>query len=273
MNKNLSIVASITSELKSTVLAEMNNMTTEIKSCVTAIESSQQFLSSKFEEIMHEFCKLKVENVRLKQELEILKKSQDTFKSNVNKLEMYVDSAHKEKNLNNMVFLGLPQIPNENVVELVIQTSKAIGVELESEAIVSAVRIGSPNKANIIPPVKVVFKQQSVKKRLLEKKRELGILSSTDINNNLTFNRRPTKITVREELTPLSLQLLRDLRAQQKLLDIKYVWVGRDGSILVKKSEESRSETIKNYDQLKHFILQHQNPIVATRAKQSIGAN
>lgn len=251
-----SIVASVTSELKSVVSIEMLSMREEMKSLATAIESSQEFLSSKFEEILRDFALIKKENVMLKQELEVLKHSQASLKTSLNKLEMHVDNAHKEKKLNNLVFLGVPPLPYENVRDLTAKISSAVGVQLNSDDVVAATRIGSTNSANSLPPVRVEFKRNSVKEALLEKKKQFGVLLSTQINENLLFNQQPTKITVRNELTPFSLQLLRYVRAQQKDLGWKYVWVGRGGSILVKVEERSKTEIIRSHDDLDKLIRQ-----------------
>lgn len=253
----LPTIASVTSELKSTVSAEMNNMRVEIKTLTTAIESSQTFLSSKFDDIISEFHKLKKENELLKREIEMLKQSQICLKNNINKLDMYVDSAHKEESLNNLVFLGLPSMPNEDARQLITETSKAIGVKLSSESIVSVVRIGSTKSVNAIPPVRVKFRCNSVKQVLLEKKKQYGVLSSTKVNEKLTINCKPTKISIREDLTPFSLQLLRDVRALQHQLSLKFVWTGHGGSVLVRKREGCKVEVIKNQYDLKNLVRRY----------------
>lgn len=250
----LSIVASVTSEIRAAVSVELTSMRDDIKTLTTAIESSQEFLSSKFDDIINDLVKLKNENDVLKKELEILKLSHTSLKSTVNKLEMHVDNANREQNQNNLVFLGLPSLPNENVYGLISETSKAIGVELNSEDVISAVRFGVKKSNTSIPPVKVVFQRNCIKELIQEKKRKLGTLLSSKINENLLINRKPTVVSVRDELTPLSLQILRYLRARQQQLGLKYVWTGRGGSVLVKKQEGSRVETIKNFDDMNRLV-------------------
>lgn len=254
---NTSMIASVTSELKAAMSVEMSGMRGEIKTLTTAIESSQEFLSTKFDEILRDFCLLKEENQKLKQELELLKQSQALLRNNLNKLEMNVENAHKEKNANNLVFLGVPFQPNEDVRDLTAKISSKVGVELNHDDIVSATRIGSNKSIKSLPPVKVEFKQKSVKELILRKKRELGVLLSTQVDEKLTINHKPTKIIVRNELTPFALQLLRDVRAQQENLSLKYVWVGQCGSILVKDEEGSKIEAVKSYEDLTYLIRCH----------------
>ena len=59
---------------------------------------------------------------------------------------------------------------------------------------------------------------------------------------------------MRDELTPLSLQLLAEMRIHQEKLNIKYVWSSRGGNVLVKKNEQSKPEIIKTRDDLYELV-------------------
>lgn len=61
-------------------------------------------------------------------------------------------------------------------------------------------------------------------------------------------------VTLRDELTPLSLELLKELRGSQEQLNIKYVWAGREGVILAKKDENSKPVLVKNRGDLSRAI-------------------
>lgn len=81
---------------------------------------------------------------------------------------------------------------------------------------------------------------------------------STVIDSKLAVNGKATTVTLRDELSPLSLELLKELRESKELLNVKYIWAGRGGTILVKKDENSKPELVKNREDLSrvmnHFV-------------------
>lgn len=264
-----SMIASLTSEIKlavsNAVSAEMHNIRSEVKSITSAIESSQEFLSSKFDGIVSDFNELKVENEKLKKELDNLRQNQSSMIDTVNKLEMHVDKVYKETATNNVMFLGLPSFPNENTVELVRATCKCVGVDVDPTSIVSASRFPSNKVGSSLVPIKVAFKDRSVKELLLTKKKALGKLSSTTVNDRLLLNGKPTNITIRDELTPLSLEMLHELRESQERLNIKYIWAGRGGTVLLKKDEHAKLEIIKNRSDVNRILGRFMNSKISPR--------
>lgn len=49
------------------------------------------------------------------------------------------------------------------------------------------------------------------------------------------------RVVIRDELTPLSRRLLQELKGLQAALDLRYVWPGRNGAIMVRKTEKSKA--------------------------------
>lgn len=267
-NDKTSMVASLTSEIKLAVSAEMHNMRSEFKSIASAIESSQEFLSSKFDSIVSDFNGLKAENENLKKEIHNLRKIQSSIIDTVNKLEMQVNKVHVETATNNVMFLGLPSVPNENTVELVRATCKCVGVDVDASSIVSASRFSSNKAGSSLVPIKVVFKDRPIKELLLAKKKMLGKLSSTTVNDRLLLNGRPTNITIRDELPPLSLEMLRELRGSQERLNIKFIWTGRGGTILLKRDEHAQLEIIKNRSDVNRILGRNINSNASPRNRE-----
>ena len=71
------------------------------------------------------------------------------------------------------------------------------------------------------------------------------------------MNGKPTNLNIRDELSPLSLELLKEMRESQELLKTKYVWPGRGGVVLVKKGDGAKLETIRNRDELGSLITRY----------------
>lgn len=261
-NHKSSIVESLAVELKgavaSAVSQEIQNFRCEVKQITTAIEKSQDFLSSKFDGIVTDFHELKRENECLKQNIDKLKDTQQILSKTVHKLEHQVDKSNRDKNCNNAVILGVPFIPGENTKEIVQKVIACFGVTVNSDEIVSAARLNAKNKPiHSLVPIRVVFKNENIKEIVFSKKRGIGKLLSSSIDPSYMINAKPTTVTMRDELTPLSMELLTEMRGYQEKLQLKYVWCSRGGNVLVKKNENSKPEIIKTRDDIIELVSRY----------------
>lgn len=256
-----SVISSISSQLNASVAkvveSQMKQVRAEVKSVTTAVESSQNFLSEKFDKIVTDFNDLKSDNIRLNVEVDILKRSHSALAETVYKLESSVDKNNKSTVSCNLIILGLPSNPNENVINVVKKTFACIGVDL-SYISFSANRLYSkPKNSSIVVPIRVIFDDIAMKDHVLDKKRDFGQLKSTMIDKSLLLNNNASNVAIREEMTPLGLEMLKEMRDNQKSLNIKFVWPGRGGVILVKKTDESSTEKITNRDDLNRLIARY----------------
>lgn len=253
------VIDNLSSELKKSVCTavsvQMNEVKAEVATIAKAIEDSQQFLSSKFEDIVRDFQNLKVENCQLRSEVDVMKRELSSLKCLVNQLECNADKVNKESLSNNAIIHGIPVQSNENVSEIVTKVSDCIGAVLPPDSLVSASRVfvaSSSTKCHV--PIRIVFKSKAGKESFLASKRRFGRLPSSEIVKSMLFNGKSTYVTIRDELTPLSLELLNEVRNMQAKMNLKYVWAGREGAVLVKKDESSRPTVIKNRNDLKSFV-------------------
>lgn len=242
----------VSAEIKSIVSQIDNEMKTvrgEIQSVTTAIEKSQDYLASKFDMMVQELNKLKSENITLRKQIDTLKESELILKSTVGKLENAFNKTANDAISNNTMFLGLPFKPNENVTGLIRKTVQTIGVTLNDHSIISATRLYSPKNPNNVAPIKVVFNSKVEKESIFLRKKEIGKLMSTAVDNSLRINGQPSRIVIRDELTSSTIELLNEMRSVQQKYKIKYIWPGRCGHILMKLNENAIPITIKNrYD-------------------------
>lgn len=257
-NNKSSMIKMLSNELKNTisevVATQMNVMKSEVRSVTAAIEASQDYLSAKFDTIVSDFKILEKENQFLKQKICDIEKSYSALATVVNNLECKVNKCDMNGVSNNAVLLGLPYTPNENVTELVCKTAAHIGFELRPDSLVSASRIFPNNKTKSIVPIKVVFKYNHDKELFFSKKKGMGKIMSNCIDRRLIVNGNPTYITIRDELTPMSMNLLRELRELQPKYKIKYVWPGREGAIFAKNDDNSKPLLIKTRNDLSQLI-------------------
>lgn len=249
-NNNNSMVSSLASEMRATISAsvakEMRTVTTEVKQIIYAIEKSQEFLSTKFDDIVIEFNRLKCENDRLVAEIEKLKKSQSDLREMVYTLECNADKADKVALDNNAILWGVPTATEENVPRLVEKLLVSVGLQGNSDHIKSAERLFSNGRSGTMVPIRIVFNNKKSKEMVFNKKKQYGKLYSTVIDDKLKVNGKATSVTLRNELSPLSLDLLKKLRESQEIMGVRYVWAGRGGTILVKRDNDSKPELVKN---------------------------
>lgn len=167
---------SMITDFKSTIESSVSGVSTElrekkkeVKTLTSAIDTSQQFLSSKFDSIISEFNQLKLENDRLKQEVKNLKELQFSLTDVSNNLEMQIDQVHRKALMSNTVFLGVPMSPNEDTLEVISSTMNRIGANIYPNSIVSAARIPCSKRTGI-RPIKVIFRDKLAKEQVLEKR-------------------------------------------------------------------------------------------------------
>lgn len=258
-NTNNSLMTSFAAEIKATISAsvseEMKYLSSEVKQITATIEKSQEFLSAKFDEFVTDFKDLKIENEKLKCEVKRLKKSHIQLEGTVNKLEGNVDKSNKAALDNNVVVWGIPTAPDENVSQIIAKLLVSLGLNDNSELVASAERMFINGKTNNdLVPIRIVFQNKTAKEMVLNAKKQFGKLSSIVIDAKFMVNGRAMNVTMRDELTPLSLELLKELRESQELLNIRYIWAGRGGVILVKKDDNSKPEIVKNRDDLNRVL-------------------
>lgn len=249
-NNNNTLLSSLASTISSSVSMEMKSVKDEVNLITNAIEKSQDFLSQKFDNIVTDFKNLRIENEQLKSEIVKLKKSHTVMQHTVHKLEANVDKTDKTALGNNAIIWGIPTTPDENVSELVQKFLCNLGMTENFDFVVSAERFFSNKSSNALVPIRIVFRDKESKELVFSKKKQMGQILSTLIDSKLVINGRAMNVTLRDELTPLSLEMLKELRDSQVLLNIKYVWVGRGGVVLVKKDDNSKPESVKNREDL-----------------------
>lgn len=256
-----SVLSSISSQLNASVAkvveTQMKQVKTEMKSITTAVESSQNFLSEKFDKIVTDFNDLRSDNTRLNHEVDLLKRSHSALAGTVYKLESSVDKTNKSVVACNLIILGIPSSANEDVMNVVKKTFACIGVDLASVSFTASRLYTKPKNSNVVVPIRVKFDQVTMKDYVLDKKREFGQLKSTMIEKSLLMNGNASNIAIREEMTPLGLELLKEMRDNQKSLNIQFVWPGRGGVVLVKKNDDSTTEKIANRDDLNRLIARY----------------
>lgn len=219
------------------------------------IEHSQQFLSDKLDDFGDQILKLKAEISKLKNENDCLRKDlalisskTDTVSNVVEKQETALDLRRRLELSSNAILLGIPRVPNENTRTLVTMTCNTLGID-EANSIVSCTRL--PSSKTEINPIRIVFKDVHAKERLMEKKQKFGPLTASMISGIRWPNGWTNKIFIRDDLSPLAMEIFRELKTLQPLHKFRYVWPGRDGVIFVKFHEDSYPVKVRSRDDMR----------------------
>lgn len=224
------------------------------------IEHSQQFLSDKLDDFGNQIIQLKSEIAKLKSENTFLKKTLSDLSTKtevvsvaVDKQESTLDMQRRSELASNAILLGIPRLPNEDTKSLVAKTCELLGCGDEDDAIISCTRLISNKAEN--NPIRITFKTTQAKERLIARKRQFGTLTVSMIAGVRWPNGWTNKVFIRDELSPLSLDIFRELKTKKTSLKYRYVWPGRDGVIYVKFTENSSPIKIRSRSDLQKLTL------------------
>lgn len=227
---------------------EQRSTRKELVKAINEIEASQNFLGEKFEEMCSSFSVLKNEQHTLKQEVESVQDNYNALKEVVNRLEEDVDRFSREGLSKNAILLGIPMTNDENAMDIVAKFAAALHTDFVKDAVTDAKRLHDSKSVGRCPPIKIVFSDVGYKEKLFAKKKETGLLTVAMLGG--CYADLPGRITIRDEMTPHGMAMLREVKDMQPQLDLKFVWPGRNGVILVKKAENSKLEYIRNRNDL-----------------------
>lgn len=247
-------------ELPDVISEFLSNHTDKV---LSNIERSQQFLSNKIDDfggqiviLKAEISKLKAENEQLKKSLSMLSTETAAVTDVVHKHEVNLDMHQREKISANVILLGIPRVPNENTKSLFDATCQTLGLEFPNSSIVSCARLAAAKGES--QPIKITFSNIRDKEALIAKKKQFGLLKASMIGSMRWPHGWSNKIYIRDDLSPLSMDIFRELKKHQSSLNFQYVWPSRNGTILVKTSQDSRPIKVQNRTELNKLISSRQ---------------
>lgn len=232
----------------------------KIVELTSELKTSQQFLADKFDEMQRcvlilstELRDIRKENEHLKQSLKALNQRTQNVAQAVNRQEATFEDQKRAELSSNAVVLGIPRESNEDVLDVITKACETLGYHGVAGTIMSCSRIPGPKTD--CSPIRVTFKNQQTKERLMAYKKEFGRLN-TQMIEGVKFKAGSSRnVVIRDDLTPLALELLRELKRRQREKNLRFVWPGRNGVILVKQTESSKPITIRDRDDLRRLLM------------------
>lgn len=250
---NINAETKVLNDLRTVLLEvrETKNEMQSVKKSIGEVEQFQSFLSEKLDTFLSELRSLKADHNSLKTSVETISVEHKSLRDRVDYLEGEIDRANRAAVSKNAVILGIPSKSGENTMDVVRAFASTLGCHLPDDAVVEARRLvaknSNPNDSKVAP-IKVCFKDDRIKEDLFAKKKTRGQVLSTDVDQS--FSNPVRRIVLRDELTPFGMKLLTNVREQKELAEWKYIWPGRYGAILAKRSDNSKVEIIRNRSDL-----------------------
>jgi Baculovirus FP protein len=210
-----------------------------------AIQSSQDFLSAKFDNLMEQFSALKEENAGLTERLKHLEMKCVSLENTVYTMEREADSAKREKLAGNLIIHGVPCSSDEVPTQIVLDIATTLGYSLGEESILSCSRLTNSSKQTTSKaPLMVKFSNPAMKRELVSRFRKKKILLLSDVYNNYPRDDR-VKISLRDDLTLLQRTLYKEAKNIQQIFQLRFAWM-KDGDIFVRKEENTKVYAINS---------------------------
>lgn len=167
-------------------------------------------------------------------------------------MEMELDKVNRSTLLKNAVLLGVPLVENENTLNLVHKIGEVLNCTLDGNAIVGARRLIVKDSVRKDGPILVTFCTEVAKEQFFERKRQYGVLLVSAVLDGCSG--MTNRITIRDEMTTFGRDLLREAKKLQEPYDIKYVWLGRNGAVLMKRSDGAKIHRVESKQELESIM-------------------
>lgn len=197
-------------------------------------------------EIQEEITEIQREYTKLNSECECLKKENKNLWSQVNHLSAEVKDLQQYTRVDNLEISGIPQLPDENIYEILKKVCAAIGVEYNRNDISEAHRL--PASKQGYPYIIVRFLSRRVRdKWLTASKANVGNVKQIypDLPSNSFF--------INQHLTSYKKGLLDMAKRLMSEGVYSFAWV-KDGKVFVRKTPYSKIIRVRTYEDFDQSI-------------------
>ena len=213
------------------------------------IGKTVDFMSEKFEVIIHESKELKSKVTMLVKENKILNDQLNDMKEETTSLSSQVDFLERNLKGKNLEIVGVPFVKNENVGDLALKVLTNIDPQLNKEDIESARRLMKKDKNNvtIYGPILARFKNIGKRNYIFRNKKNLAEARPNLVNGSVK------KIFINENLTPKNKKIFYHANCFKKQNNWRFVWTA-NGMVFLRKTESSDAVLVKNLVDLENII-------------------
>lgn len=227
------IDTSLFTSLITPIKEEFSELRLQVGECV----ESQRSILGKYEELIANYKKIDSTVGNLRAEIDEIKKISET--EGLSSLQTRINKIEQDQLKNAVILYNVEERINENLPEIVKNIGSRIDLEIQQKDLQEITRIPhSKNKQNNSEnkprPIKIIFRENDLKMKILNVKK-----NSTINNSDLIENGLDCSIKMYEMLTPFNKNLLYQTRQRAVAKQWKYVWF-RYGHVNCRKVDGSK---------------------------------
>lgn len=237
----LELSAAITSTIKELVTTELKNLNEKI----TSYHDSMMFLNQQYEDLNAHLQETSAVVTELKKDNERLKATVSDLTGRLNTVELHMRECNVEIN-------GVPENRSENLIDTMVQLTKAVENPLTPDDIQHVTRVAKLNRDNDKPRAIVAkLRNPRIRDQVLAAVTKFNKKYSQDklSTRHLGIGGTRSPVFVSEHLTPGNKHLHAAARKKAKEMSYKFVWV-RNGRVYVRKDETHQALSVRSLDSL-----------------------
>lgn len=218
-----------------------NKIITEVKEIIkTELKSSLATITEELRSVTESHLSLQNDHVKLREEFNTLNLRNHLLEDNLRDLHLQYCKQQQWARQQNIEVVGVPELKNENPLDIIIKISQHAGIKLDCQDIDFANRVQPTKKVDGRPRVIVAkLKNRHTKDSIISGLKKVRGISSRDIG----IPGDPKHIFVNDHLTPENKILYRKCKAIANEKAYKFVWT-KNCNIFIRKNEKSPVITI-----------------------------
>ena len=225
-----------------------SNSINELQNKQIDIQSSQSFLSDKYDKLIKEIEELKISKYKLQDENKYLNnylcnvgRLAEESKERINDLNQYIRRIMLEVN-------GIPQEKEEDLMEIL----KVLFDKLELSALFNTIDVAHRLSDHPAASIIIKFVTRSARDQFFSARKNLENIKLKDIgfcNEEIHNN----SIFINESLTKQNKDLFKKLRTRCKEIGYSFWWTV-NGTVFVRKGEKEKAIKISNENDITRYI-------------------
>lgn len=223
---------------KTEVFGELKNYGKEL----IDFRGAMDFFSGKLDDTNKHLEESNKNYNEMKKEVEELKQKNLKLTLEMKETQIRLRNMEQYSRKCNVEISGIPLSNNEDVISVVEDVGKAIGVPLRREEVAAAHRVPSFRKGRM-PPLIVQFSSRITRDQWITKAKGRRDLTADNINKNFPRSR----VFISEHLTPETKVLLTRTKDKCRELGWRYVWC-KEGKVFCRRDDGERCVRVDSLD-------------------------
>lgn len=244
MKSEITSIKTEFSEFKKTV-HKLESKQAKVDEEITSLKKSMQYHSDEYDDVAK---KLELHSNEIK-DLCQLKKELEEVKVQNRKLRLDVNAGEQRDRLLNIEIVGIPEIDNENLIEIVSKIAKHTEIDIRNDDILHVNRVTAKSKIQGRPRIIVAkLRTRQLKDNIISQARKRR-LSTKDLD----IKGSPIPVYINEHLTMYNKNLLKKTKDLANIKEYQFTWT-KNCRIHVRKAVTTPAIFISDEEDLKKIV-------------------